>query len=115
MFKVVALIKRNPKLSREEFIHYWKTVHVPLVRPMLPGLVKYIGSFPVSDEAAPGSGTSAATFDGMVELGFETREALEAAMSSPLFMSEERQRSSAALMDLVRTQTLVVEENVVPL
>ena len=113
MFKVVALIKRNPKLTREEFINYWKTVHVPLVKPMLPGLKKYIGSFPVSAEPAPGSGSAACVFDGIVELGFDTREALEAAMATPLFMSEKRQQSSAALMDLTITQTMVVEENII--
>jgi uncharacterized protein (TIGR02118 family) len=112
MIKIVAFIRRNPKLTQEEFVHYWKTVHVPLVKRTLPGLVKYIGSFPIG--AATG-GTKQPDYDALVELGFDSMASMQAAMSSPGFLSDERQISSAKLMDLDRTESLVVEEFVVPL
>ncbi len=114
MIKVMGLIRRNPKMTQEEFFHYWRTVHVPFVRKTLPGLIRYVGNFPLSEGAAPGSGTAAPTFDGIVELGFESHEALQAAMSGPLFSTKERQDSSAELMDLSLTQSMVVREVLVP-
>jgi uncharacterized protein (TIGR02118 family) len=115
MIKVVSLIKRNPNLTQEEFVHFWKTVHVPLVKERLPGLKKYIGSFPVATGPAPGSGTQELVYDAVVELGFDSLEALNAAMTGPGFSAADRVASSAKLMDLTQTRTMVVEENVVPL
>ena len=113
MIKVVAFIRRNPNLTQAEFVDYWKNVHVPMVKKRLPGLVKYIGSFPVGVKSAPEA--IVPDFDGLVELGFDSVESMQKAMSSPNFLSEERQISSAKLMDLSRTESLVVEEIVVPL
>jgi uncharacterized protein (TIGR02118 family) len=113
VIKIVALIRRNPNLTQKEFVEYWKTVHVPLVKKTLPGLVKYIGSFPVGVDSP--AEASVADFDALVELGFDSVESMNAAMSSPGFLSENRQISSAKLMDLSRIQSLVVEEIVVPL
>lgn len=113
MIKIVAFIRRNPNLTQEEFVHYWKTVHVPLVKKRLPGLIKYIGSFPVGVKSAPEA--IVPDFDGLVELGFDSIESMNAAMSSPSFLSKDRQISSAKLMDLSRTESLVVEEIVVPI
>lgn len=31
--QIVTFIKRNPKLSREEFYKHWSTVHAPMVAP----------------------------------------------------------------------------------
>jgi uncharacterized protein (TIGR02118 family) len=113
MIKIVAFLRRNPTMSQEEFVHYWKTVHVPMVKNKLPGLVKYIGNFPVGVRSDPN--LVVPDFDAIVELGFDSVESMKAAMSSPSFLSEERQISSAKLMDLGRTETMVVEEIVVPL
>jgi hypothetical protein len=30
--KLVFTLRRKPGMSREEFQHYWKTIHAPLVR-----------------------------------------------------------------------------------
>lgn len=113
MIKIVAFIRRNPKLTQEEFVNYWKTVHVPLVKQRLPGLIKYTGSFPIGVKSAPEA--IVPDFDGLVELGFDSVESMQKAMSSPSFLSEDRQISSAKLMNLSRTESLVVEEFVVPL
>jgi uncharacterized protein (TIGR02118 family) len=107
MIKVIGLLRRNPQLTQEEFVRYWKTVHVPLVQKRLAGLVKYTGAFPIEVPSAP---ETAPRYDGLVELGFETVASMQAAMSSALFLDDERKASSARLMDLTRTDTLVMEE-----
>jgi uncharacterized protein (TIGR02118 family) len=38
--KVLALIKRKPELSRDEFLHHWEEQHAPLIRD-LPGVRRY--------------------------------------------------------------------------
>jgi len=43
MVKVVALIRRKPGLTREEFLRYWEVEHPAFVR-QLPGLRRYTQS-----------------------------------------------------------------------
>jgi hypothetical protein len=113
MIKVVAFLRRNPALSPEEFRDYWTNVHVPMIKSRLPHLVKYTGSFP-----APGfdgdRSTPRADVDAIVELGFPDRATMEADMSSPLFLSADRQESSAHLMLMDELRSIVMEEVDVP-
>jgi len=114
LIKVVALLRRNPALTPQEFRAYWTDVHVPMIKKLLPHLTKYTGSFPTSD---PGSvqHVERAEIDAIVELSFPDRATMEADMSSPAFLTEERQKSSAYLMDMDATRSVVMEEIVVPL
>ena len=112
MIKVIGLIRRNPELTQEEFVEFWKKVHVPLIKKCIPGLVRYVGNFPIGVTA--NSGTKASEYDAIIELGFDSISSMEAAMSSPAFQSDERTISSAKLMDLSRTESIVVEEIVIP-
>jgi hypothetical protein len=50
MLKLIALIPRKPGLSREEFIKYYETKHVPLILRYFPQIEKYIRNYPVKDE-----------------------------------------------------------------
>jgi len=34
MFKVIALLSKKPGLSRDDFIEYYETKHVPLARKL---------------------------------------------------------------------------------
>jgi uncharacterized protein (TIGR02118 family) len=111
MVKSIGLIRRNPAFTQEQFIDYWKTVHVPLVKKALPGLRSYVGLFPVKAKAATGIKDS--EYDAIIELGFDSVEALEAAMSNPAFMSQERQISSTKFMDMSRSESMMVEEVVI--
>ena len=114
LIKAVALLRRNPALTPQQFRDYWTNVHAPMVKKLLPHLIKYTGSFPSAD---PGSVryVDRAEVDAVVELGFPDRETMEADMSAPAFQTEERQKSSAYLMDMAATRSVVMEEIVVPL
>lgn len=109
MLKIVSLLYRNPALSPQQFREYWEQVHVPLVRAALPGLIHYSGSFPVGEAGSNRPG-KAIDCDAVVELGFPDRATMERDMASPGFNTPEREASSARLMDLGRTQTLLVED-----
>ena len=109
MIKVVALIRRHPDMDADTFRAYWKEVHAPLVRERLPGLIHYKGCFPVADAHGPVA-VEAMHYDAIVELGFSNRATMEADMSSPAFMAQDRQGSSARFMDARNSCAMVVEE-----
>jgi uncharacterized protein (TIGR02118 family) len=73
MSKFVSLLNRKSGVSRSEFQHWWKDLHGPLAAK-LPGLQRYVLSFPI-DDSAP--------FDGMAELYFSNFDALLAGLDSP--------------------------------
>jgi len=64
MVKVIALIKRQPSLSHDEFRHHWHVEHPPLVWA-LPGLRRYVQNPSVQ-------GSRAWAFDGAAELWFDS-------------------------------------------
>jgi hypothetical protein len=105
VIKIISYIRRNPKLTHEQFRAYWTNVHVPMVRSKLPSLRLYRGSFPVN---APGRVLDDA--DAVVELGFDDLETMDREMTAPLFMEADRQASSAHLLDLDYVRSIVVEE-----
>jgi len=101
MIKLIATIHRKPGLSDEEFLRYWKQVHVPLVA-RLPNLIGYVINPLVEtmDAARP--------YDGVAELWFESKESLEQALASP-----ERDEARADLeifTDLTRMTRAIVDE-----
>ena len=40
MVKIIALIKRKPEMSRDDFLRYWQGTHAPFVGA-LPGIRRY--------------------------------------------------------------------------
>jgi uncharacterized protein (TIGR02118 family) len=113
LIKSVALLRRNPALTPQQFRDYWTNVHAPLVKKLLPHLVRYTGSFPTGDRGS--QYVDQADIDAVVELWFPDRETMEADMSAPAFQTEERQKSSAYLMDMAATRSVVMEEIAIPL
>jgi uncharacterized protein (TIGR02118 family) len=110
VIKVVSLHSRNPKLSTEEFVEYWRTVHAPLAGPLLKelGVRRFVAAFPFSDSS--NFGGLGPDFDVVVELCFDDRATLEAALASPQFNTPERLASSAYVFDLSRSRNVICEE-----
>ena len=77
MVKLVGLIRKRSDLTTEQFRAHWLEVHAPLAR-QFPGLRRYAVNF-IDREATPG-----AAYDGFSELWFDSAEALEAALASPI-------------------------------
>ena len=101
MIKVIATLHRKPGFSDEEFLRYWKEVHVPLVA-RLPNLIGYVINplLETMDASRP--------YDGVAELWFESRESFDQALASP-----ERDETRADLekfTDLSRMTRAIVDE-----
>ena len=77
MIKVFSLLKGREDWSREEFQRWWIEDHVPYAKK-LPGLRRYKVCLTKGSTTHEGQ----EPFDGVAELWFDSREALEAAWGS---------------------------------
>jgi hypothetical protein len=81
MFKTVWLLRRNPKLTREEFIDYYETKHSKFIEHT-PGVRKYVRRYPIlisnlyGDEPDEERGV-----DAIMELWWDDRAAYESALA----------------------------------
>lgn len=71
MIKIVAVIKKMPEHSREEFLHFWNVEHPELVKK-LPGIRRYRQNPAVEHRKEW-------PFDGMAELWFDSVSAVKTA------------------------------------
>jgi uncharacterized protein (TIGR02118 family) len=81
MYKSIALLKRRSDLSREAFIDYYESRHVPLIRSLLPEICGYRRNFIEDEGAFINAGAAARDFDVITELWYPDRGAYEAAMA----------------------------------
>jgi uncharacterized protein (TIGR02118 family) len=102
MLKFMVVLYRRPDLSPQEFRRHLSEVHGPLAQK-LPGLRKYVQNYVCDDPERKHPG-----WDAIIELYFESREAMERAWSSPEGKSSDADLSLFA--DLKRTTWSVVEE-----
>lgn len=72
MYKVIGIIKRPQNMEFEAFKTWWLTEHAPKVKQW-PGLVKYHINLCT---------TPAQAFDGMAEVWFETKAAMDAVFNT---------------------------------
>ena len=77
MIKVVVLLRRSPTWTRERFHRWWLDEHVPYASK-LPDLRKYRVCLVTGSTSHEGR----EPWDGIAELWFDNRAALEAAWSS---------------------------------
>ena len=106
MVKLVYCITKKANLTDEEFFRYWKDIHGP-IGARIPGLRKMIQSRRIT---VPGD-RYRGDYDGMVELWFDSPEALLAARQSPEWKVSSD--DEANFIDHTRVAYLVTEEHVV--
>lgn len=100
MIRITFLLRRKPELPAEEFYRYWREVHGPLVASQAQHLrmLRYVQVHTLDDPAnaamAEARGGMEAPYDGVAEVWFEHRDALEAALSS-----EAGQHAGALLLE----------------
>jgi len=80
MLKLVALLKRRPGMSMEEFKDYYENVHIQIGLPKLKGKAvshhrRYLTPIP-----GPDGQTREGDYDVIMEIWFEDRAQLEEAM-----------------------------------
>jgi uncharacterized protein (TIGR02118 family) len=118
VIKLVFCLRRLPHLSREQFQKYWRETHGPLVRERekVLGIRRYVQVHTLDDQANAllrSSRGGPEEFDGVAELWWDSREALERALSS-----SEGQTAGAELLaderrfiDLARSPLWLAEEH----
>lgn len=74
MLKVIALLTRNPNLTREQFIEHYESIHAPLILQSFPQIRKYRRNFVNLTDTRRAPGVPNPTFDVLTEMWFESRE-----------------------------------------
>lgn len=105
-----TMLTKREDLSTEEFRDYWRNVHAPMAR-RLPGLVAYVqhhvvDSFARSDVPAPD-----ANIDGVTELVFTSRAAMDEALNSELGrrLAEDAKNFMSQMRGYVVEDVVIVE------
>jgi hypothetical protein len=112
MVKTIAFLKRKAGLSREAFIDYYETRHVPLILSIAPHICEYRRNFLIEAGAIVMPGAAALDFDVVTEIWYPDREAYTAAMAAfTLPANAERiARDEENVFDRSRTRFFEVEE-----
>jgi uncharacterized protein (TIGR02118 family) len=113
VIKVIAVFSRKPGLSREDFIEYYETKHVPLIRKMVPQLQEYRRNYVNPNGTFIASGMTPPDFDVVTEFWFSDRAALEEALAiyttSPA--GETIRKDEENFLDRDRMSFFVVDEH----
>lgn len=72
--KIIALLKRKPGLSMEQFIDYYENKHVPLVLKLVPFIMDYRRNFVKSGSAIEAMDGAAPDCDVITEAWFASHE-----------------------------------------
>ena len=108
MIKVVGLLTRKAGLSHEEFVQHWLEVHGPLAHAV-PGVRRYVQSHIIGTRTRPDIPETEVEIDGIAELWYDDRAAMERANASP---EAKRLHADGALF-IGRIKSFVIEEKVV--
>ena len=119
MIKLVFCCRRKEGMTREQFQERWLEVHGPLVKRLresdLPIMKRYVQSHSLPDEMSEGVRRprgSAAPYDGITEVWFDSVEALgtttsEGAIAAARTLIEDE----AEFIDLSRSSVFLTEEH----
>ncbi len=111
MIKVIALGKKRPGISQEEFSRHWREIHVPLAKKYMTQLCikKYIQNHIISEP-----GASDPEFSGITEVWYENMEEFNAGTN---FWNSEAGKvirdDEDSFIDRSTMKFIIVEENVV--
>ena len=108
MIKSVGLLTRKEGLSHEDFVKHWLEVHA-LLAHAVPGVRRYVQSHILEERTRPDIPTTDVRIDGVAELWYDDRAAMERAYASP---EAQRLHADGALFS-GQIKSFVVEEKVI--
>jgi uncharacterized protein (TIGR02118 family) len=108
VIKSVGLLTRKDGLTREEFVRHWVEVHAPLAHAV-PGVRRYVQSHIVEERTRPDIPASDVEIDGIAELWYDDRAAMERSNATP----EARRLFADGALFIGRIKSFVVEEKVI--
>ena len=81
MIKSIGLLTRKAGLTHEDFVKHWLEVHAPLAHAV-PGVRRYVQSHIVAERTRADIPTNDVEIDGIAELWYDDRDAMERANAS---------------------------------
>jgi uncharacterized protein (TIGR02118 family) len=119
MIKFVALLKKKDGMSREEFIDYYETKHVPLMSTLLPPFKAYKRNYLIKDEMFVAGHTADASttppwFDVITEIWYESRKEYDAmgAMTEDPETGARIKRDEENFLDRGKITMFLVDERI---
>lgn len=82
MIKRISILTRKPEFTPEAFRKHWLEIHGPLAQKV-PGILRYVQNHITEAVHHPDLPPSTQKIDGIVEMHFEDRAAMDTALSSP--------------------------------
>jgi uncharacterized protein (TIGR02118 family) len=121
MIKLVFTLRRREGMTREDFQHYWREKHAPLVRQhaAVLHLRRYVQvhlrETPANAAVAAPRGSAPAFYDGVAELYWDSLEDLAAVLydEAALAAAQELLEDEQCFIDLPNSPLWLGEENVV--
>jgi uncharacterized protein (TIGR02118 family) len=108
VIKSIGLLTRKDGLTHEDFVKHWLDVHAPLAHAV-PGVRRYVQSHIVAERTRPDIPTTDLEIDGIAELWYDDRDAMERANATP---EAKRLHADGALF-IGRIKSFIVEEKVI--
>jgi uncharacterized protein (TIGR02118 family) len=108
MIKSLSLLTRRPEFSHAEFVRHWVEVHAPLAHAV-PGVRRYVQNHVQGERRRADIAETTVEVDGIAELWYDDREAMERANASP---EAKRLHDDGALF-IGRIKTFIIEEKVI--
>jgi uncharacterized protein (TIGR02118 family) len=105
LIKSIGLLTRKAGLSHEDFVKHWFEVHGPLAH----AVPRYVQSHILDERTRPDIPTTNVEIDGIAELWYDDRAAMELANASP---EAKRLHDDGALF-IGHIKSFVVEEKVI--
>lgn len=108
MIKTIGLLARKSGWTHQQFMKHWVETHAPLAHAV-PGLRRYVQNHIEDERTRADIPAIALDIDGIAELWFDDRAALEAAARSP----EMQALHADGALFIGRIRSYVVDEKVV--
>ena len=108
MIKLLSLLTRKDGISHAEFVRHWLDIHAPLAHAV-PGIRRYVQSHITDTRSRPDIPDTDVEVDGIAELWYDDRAAMERANASP---EAKRLHDDGALF-IGRIKTFIIEELVI--
>jgi uncharacterized protein (TIGR02118 family) len=108
MIKSIGLLTRKPDLTHEQFVKHWLEIHAPLAHAV-PGVRRYVQNHIIEERTRPDIPTTEVAIDGIAELWFDDRAAMDRANAS---LEAKRLHDDGALF-IGHIKSFVIEEKTI--
>jgi uncharacterized protein (TIGR02118 family) len=108
MIKSIGLLTRKDGLSHEDFVKHWLEIHAPLAHAV-PGVRRYVQSHILEERRRPDIPATDVEIDGIAELWYDDRTAMELANASP----EAKALHADGTLFIGKIKSFITEEKVI--